>query len=54
MSESVTFEYTKLLKEREDNPCTAKEQCGEMHTLIHFADGTIHCACGLKEGKTLP
>ena len=53
-SESVTFEYHRFLKEREDNPCTPEEQCGELHSLIHYADGTIHCACGIKEGKVLP
>ena len=38
--------YERLIDEREDDPCTAKEQCGEMHLVVGWKDGTRHCVCG--------
>lgn len=45
-------EYHRLLVERQDNPCTPEEQCGEVHTVRDFGDGDRHCACGkVKDAK---
>lgn len=38
--------YRDLMKERADNPCTPEEQCGEMHVVLGWKDGTRHCVCG--------
>ena len=38
-------DYRRLLEERKDNPCTPEEQCGEMHSMIEWKDGSRHCAC---------
>jgi len=39
-------EYDKLLKEREAYPCTPVEQCGTLHIIVKWKDGTEHCICG--------
>ncbi|KKN46316.1 hypothetical protein LCGC14_0674330 [marine sediment metagenome] len=26
--------------------CTPEEQCGELHVVIDWKDGTRHCVCG--------
>ncbi len=42
--------YHRLLKEREDNPCTIEEQCGELHVVQHYTDGSRRCMCGKVKG----
>ena len=38
--------YHRLLEERRETPCTLEEQCGEMHVVLAWKDGTKHCVCG--------
>ena len=45
-------EYQKLIKERKDTPCSPEEQCGEMHLILEYKDGTKHCRCGKKTATT--
>lgn len=40
--------YGEFLFERKDSPCSPEEQCGEIHCIIHWSDGTVHCVCGEK------
>lgn len=40
--------YHRLLEERRDSPCTPEEQCGELHAVIEWKDGTRRCCCGLR------
>jgi len=41
--------YSEILKERAENPCTPKQQCGELHTIIKWAHRADACMCGLKD-----
>jgi len=43
---SKTEEYEILLEARRDDPCSPEEQCGEMHVVYSWKDGTQHCVCG--------
>ena len=45
-SKSQGEHHQELIRERIDNPCTPEEQCGEMHLVIKWKDGTKHCICG--------
>ena len=38
--------YHELVAAREATPCTDEEQCGEMHLVLDWKDGTKHCRCG--------
>ena len=38
--------YYELLDERADHPCTPEEQCGDLHVVFDWNDGTSHCMCG--------
>jgi len=48
LGNSTTEEYHKLLDERRDTPCSPEEQCGEMHLVFDWKDGTRHCVCGVR------
>ena len=37
--------YEQVLKENEGK-CTPEQQCGEMHLVVSWKDGTRHCVCG--------
>lgn len=39
-------DYKELLRQRKDNPCSLKEQCGERHLVLDYIDGSKHCRCG--------
>lgn len=36
-------EYRRLVAERE---CSPEQQCGEMHLLLDYTDGSRRCRCG--------
>lgn len=40
--------YADVVREREEEhgPCSPEEQCGEMHLVLDWQDGTRHCRCG--------
>jgi hypothetical protein len=40
--------YHQLIRDRGPGGCTPREQCGEMHLLLQFMDGSTHCRCGEK------
>ena len=45
MGGSATDHHAQLLLERNDNPCTPAEMCGEMHLIEH---GKRKSRCGAK------
>jgi len=45
---SKAEEYSRLIDERAEKPCTPEEQCGEMHLIFDWKDGTRHCVCGAR------
>jgi len=45
LGENIT--YSQVVAESDQRGgCTADEQCGEMHLVLDWVDGTRHCRCG--------
>ena len=38
--------YHRLLDERSATPCSPAEQCGDLHIVLEFVDGSRRCRCG--------
>lgn len=46
MGGDQAIRYAEIIRERNTNPCTLEEQCGDLHVVTDWADGTRRCRCG--------
>ncbi len=44
--EFLTYADVVAEEESERGPCSPEEQCGEMHLVLDFKDGSRRCRCG--------